>query len=113
MRSIGGPPTAMPTHACPAPGGSTHRPCAGLGGGDDPMTMLPEAPAFLAFLHSPEQPLAYARPGDGYGWYLIDRMSRCVIHVRGPFESEAQALRAGQDRVAERAAVRSAQRTRS
>lgn len=77
------------------------------------MTMMPEAPAFIALYYGPDSPMADARPGDGYGWYLLDRMSRCVIHVRGPFESEAQALRAGQDRIAERAAVRSAQRTRS
>ena len=70
------------------------------------MTMLPEAPAFLALYYGPDSPMGYARPGDGYGWYLIDRMSRCMIAVRGPFETEALALLAGEDRVAARVAAR-------
>ena len=96
----------MPTHPGPAPDGPTRRSYGGLGGGDDPMTMLPEAPAFLALYYGPDSRMGYARPGDGYGWYLIDRMSRCVIAVRGPFETEALALEAGRERVAARAAAR-------
>ncbi len=69
------------------------------------MTMLPEAPAFLALYYGPDSPMGYARPGDGYGWYLIDRMSRCMIAVRGPFETEALALETGRERVAVRAAA--------
>lgn len=69
------------------------------------MTMLPEAPAILALYYGPDSPMGYACPGDGYGWYLIDRMSRCVINVRGPFETEALALEAGREGVAARAAA--------
>lgn len=76
------------------------------------MTMMPEAPAIVAWLYSPEQPLAHARPGDGYGWYLIDRESRCVIHVGGPFETEAAALAMEQERQAARAAAYAARTAR-
>ena len=67
------------------------------------MTMLPEAPAFLALYYGPDSPMGYARPGDGCGWYLIDRKSHCMIDVRGPFETEAAALETGRVRTAARA----------
>lgn len=75
------------------------------------MTMLPEAPAIAAYLHSPERPLAYTRPGDGYGWFLIDRESRCLIHVRGPFETKEEVLAVGRERQASRTATYATPRT--
>jgi hypothetical protein len=58
------------------------------------MTMLPEAPGCLAFEHTPETPLAYlSYTGDPsrFGWYLIERHSRCLVNVSGPYASEAAA----------------------
>jgi hypothetical protein len=75
------------------------------------MTMLPEAPAIVALYYGPDSPMGYARPSDGYGWFLIDRESRCLIHVRGPFETEEEALAHGRERVATRAVRRSDYRT--
>ncbi len=64
------------------------------------MTMMPEPPGFLVYEHRPDAPLAYARPGDDFGWFCMARMSRCVVRVRGPFTTEAQAFAAGQELMA-------------
>jgi hypothetical protein len=79
------------------------------------MTMLPEAPGFLAFEHTPATPLAYLRyTGDPsqFGWYLIERLSRCLIDVSGPHASEVEAQEEARTRAAARAAAQAARAAR-
>ncbi|MBF8291063.1 MAG: hypothetical protein HW391_2031 [Chloroflexi bacterium] len=70
------------------------------------MTMMPEPPGFLVYEHARTAPLGYARPGDDFGWFVMARMSRCVVNVRGPFATEADASAAGQQLLAAQVARR-------
>ncbi len=55
---------------------------------------LPEAPGVLLFEHTQATPLAflrYTRDPGRFGWYLIERRSRCLVNVSGPYEGRAAA----------------------
>lgn len=72
------------------------------------MTVLPDAPGFEVFEHTPSTPLAFLRwSGDPsrFGWYVIGRPSRCLVDVSGPYETELGAREAGLARAAAREAV--------
>lgn len=79
------------------------------------MTMLPEAPGFLTFEHKPATPLAYLRyTGDPnkFGWYLIERQSRCLVNVSGPYDSAAAAEEAARTLAVARAEAQAAREAR-